>query len=143
VASDRSSPAGVEAIPADAVQGLIVRALDAPGYFEALFERLKAPSVGPFQPEVRARGMNWLGHTLTQKERFEQTALCFSEALRAPDDPARTAERHSNLGMALGQLGRFAEEREGYERALALSPTPLIHLNCALSLLRMGDFEAG
>jgi tetratricopeptide (TPR) repeat protein len=124
-------------------QELITRALENPGCFEALFEQMKDPVACPFPAEVRARALNWLGHTLVQMERFEQAAPCFEEALTVPDDPVRTAERHNNLGMVLGQLGEYEEELQCYERALALMPAPLTHLNLSLAILRLGNFAQG
>jgi tetratricopeptide (TPR) repeat protein len=110
---------------------------------EAMLARFRRPSFDGLDPRICARGLNWLGHVLVQRERFAEAEACFRKALEAPDDPVRTAERLSNLGVALGQLGRLDEELDCYERALALSPSPLARFNHAISRLRMGDFAGG
>jgi Flp pilus assembly protein TadD len=53
------------------------------------------------------------------------------------------ADRHHNKGVALGQLGRFEEALQAYERAVELEPDNADrHHSKGVALERLGRFEA-
>jgi tetratricopeptide (TPR) repeat protein len=54
------------------------------------------------------------------------------------------AEVHYTLGIALGQVGRFAEAIGHFERVLQIQPGfPDVHYNLGLVLVRMGRVKEG
>ena len=81
------------------------------------------------------------GLILMRQRAFEDAARTFADAALQPG--ARPAV-HYNLGVALEQLGRFAEAQGALEEALRRggSKEPRVHTSIGVLALRMGDAEA-
>lgn len=85
-------------------------------------------------------GQPRLGGLLAELGDLPGAIACFEAVTSArPDDAAAW----TNLGKALAAEGRMAEALSAHDRAVALTATPQIRLNRAMSLLKAGRFGEG
>ncbi|MFZ1987123.1 MAG: tetratricopeptide repeat protein [Desulfatitalea sp.] len=82
-----------------------------------------------------------LGNIHLARHQLEQALACYTQALQS--DP-RHVKAHGNLGRAYHLMGLLDQAMDCYNRALSIdSDNPEAHLNRAVTLLLIGDWEAG
>lgn len=91
-------------------------------------------------PNGEAESLKNQGNDRLGQGDFEGAVTCYRQAIALD---ASYAEAHSNLGLALSQLGRTTEAEAAYVKALALKPNlGSAHFNIGTLLASRGDFGA-
>jgi len=86
-----------------------------------------------------AEGYFWVGTSLLDSNRSEESVLAFRKALELnAENGTEVAQLRVNLGNALMMVGKHDQAIKEYRRAIEVEPTePRAHFNLARALLRL------